>query len=364
MAAKAAIFFTMFVDEANIYVKAGDGGHGCVSFRREKFIPKGGPDGGDGGDGGSVILRATDAIDTLTHFAGHHHWRADNGRPGQGKNKTGKSGKPLDIQVPVGTLVYDADSGILLKDLVEVGQSVRVTKGGKGGRGNTAFAASDHQTPREFETGTPGRERDLRLELKLLADVGLVGLPNAGKSTLLSRISAARPKIADYPFTTLDPQLGIVDLPGYRRFLAADLPGLIEGAHGGAGLGDAFLKHIERTRMIVHLVDVVPPDGKPIDHYHLIRRELAAFSEELAAKPELVVVSKIELTGAPEALAEFRAELDADVLAISAVTGEGLSEMLERAWAFVEEAKRASREIGGAEASRDTGRAGARDVQG
>jgi len=234
----------MFVDEAIIQVKAGDGGNGCVSFRREKFIPRGGPDGGDGGHGGHVYFQAAADKDTLLDFAGRHHWRAENAKHGQGKNMYGADGKDLVIPVPAGTLIYDTDLDLLLKDLNEVGMKVMVCRGGKGGKGNRAFATSTNQAPREFEPGQPGQERNLRLELKLIADVGLVGMPNAGKSTLLSRCSAARPKIASYPFTTLEPVLGIVELSGFRRFLMADIPGLIEGASRGAGLGHDFLRHI------------------------------------------------------------------------------------------------------------------------
>ncbi len=249
----------LFVDEVTIHVRGGKGGDGCLSFRREKFVPKGGPDGGDGGHAGSVFLVAKAGVDTLLDLAGRHHYHAQNGQPGSGANCSGRNGKDLFVTVPVGTLIYDADTGRLLKDLVDDGQQVRVAAGGRGGRGNARFASSTHQAPREFEHGTKGRERTLRLELKLIADVGFVGLPNAGKSTLLSRLTRARPKIADYPFTTRQPYLGIMELPGYRRVVLADLPGLIEGAHEGVGLGDAFLRHVERTRVILHLIDLCPP---------------------------------------------------------------------------------------------------------
>ena len=238
----------MLIDRAEIYVAGGKGGDGCVSFRREKYVPQGGPDGGDGGHGGSVYAAATAGVDTLLDFTGRHHWTADNGQPGMGKDRTGRSAQDLVLELPPGTLIYDRDTGVLIKDLCEPGVRVCIAEGGKGGRGNARFARADHRVPREFEEGTPGVERWLRLELKLIADVGLVGLPNAGKSTLLSRLSRARPKIADYPFTTLQPQLGIVALSDDRRFVLADIPGLIEGAHEGAGLGDEFLRHIERTR--------------------------------------------------------------------------------------------------------------------
>jgi GTP-binding protein len=293
----------MLVDSATIYVRAGKGGDGCLSFRRERGVPKGGPDGGDGGDGGSIYAQATPGIDTLLDFAGRHHWVAGNGQPGQGKQKTGQTGKDIVLELPLGTLIYDNETGVLLKDLNEPDLRVSIAAGGKGGKGNTHFARATHQTPREAEPGTDGEERWLRLELKLMADVGLVGLPNAGKSTLLSRISKARPKIANYPFTTLQPQLGIVQLQGYRRLIVADIPGLIEGAHEGAGLGDAFLRHIERTRIILHLVDVGTQDGtiEPAEAYHTIRQELEKYSPVLAEKQEIIVASKLDLTNAKEA---------------------------------------------------------------
>jgi GTP-binding protein len=262
----------MFIDEAKIQVKAGDGGHGCLSFRREKFIPKGGPDGGDGGAGGSVYFQAVQNLDTLMDFTGKHHWRAQNGRPGSGKNKHGANGEDLIITVPPGTLIYDADLALLLKDLNKAGLKVRICRGGKGGKGNKAFATPTNQAPRTTTPGKKGQERNIRLELKLIADVGLVGMPNAGKSTLISRCSAARPKIADYPFTTTEPVLGIVELSDFRRFVMADIPGLIEGAHNGAGLGFEFLRHIERTRIIVHIVDIMPTVGcDPVENYKAIR---------------------------------------------------------------------------------------------
>jgi GTP-binding protein len=327
------VAFSVFIDEAEVYVRAGKGGDGCMSFRREKFEPFGGPDGGTGGDGGDVILRATPGVDTLLDFKGKHHWKAENGRPGEGKAKTGRSGEDLIIDLPVGTLVYDREIEVLLKDLAEPGETCCIAKGGKGGRGNLAFATATHQAPREWEPGEPGEERNLRLELKLIADVGLVGLPNAGKSTLLSRVSKARPKIAAYPFTTLQPQLGIVELPGERRMVVADIPGLIEGAHEGAGLGDAFLRHIERTRVLVHVVDVCPVDGRsPANDYHTIRQELSKYSPTLAAKPEIVVGNKIDLTDADERIEELAEMLGINVVGISAATGQGVRELTERIW--------------------------------
>ncbi|NLX05977.1 MAG: GTPase ObgE [Phycisphaerae bacterium] len=328
----------MFIDRAEIYVKGGDGGAGCVAFRREKYVPRGGPDGGDGGRGGSVYLEADENLNTLMDLVGHHHWKAEPGRPGMGKNKTGRSGRDRIVRVPPGTLIYDKEADLLLKDLVEPGQRVCVARGGKGGRGNKAFATSTEQAPQEAEPGLPGQERVLRLELKLIADVGLVGMPNAGKSTLLSRVSAARPKIADYPFTTRHPVLGIAELRNHRRIVIADIPGLIEGAHEGSGLGDEFLRHIERTSVLIHLVDILPPAGDPFEHYEVIRGELSKYSPVLAAKPEIVAVNKMDLTDAGEALREFRERLgDERVFAISAVTGHGVPELLEHAYRVVQE---------------------------
>lgn len=330
----------MFVDEARIWVKAGDGGNGCVSFRREKFVPKGGPDGGDGGRGGHVYFETVNDLDTLLDFAGKHHWRAENGRPGQGSNKHGADGQDLVIRVPSGTLIYDTDWNLLLKDLSEAGMRVQVCKGGKGGKGNKAFASATHQTPREFESGKPGQERNLRLELKLIADVGLVGLPNAGKSTLISRCSAAKPKIASYPFTTLEPVLGIVGLSDFRRFVMADIPGLIEGASEGAGLGHDFLKHIERTTIIVHILDIMPMDGSdPVDNYHTIRAELERHSHVLADKPEVIVANKIDLDPDGERLAHVQERLGPDIPAISAATGQGIKELTERLWQKIRDLK-------------------------
>lgn len=331
----------MLVDRAEIYIKAGNGGHGCISFRREKFEPKGGPDGGDGGDGGHVFAVATPGVDTLLDFAGRHHWIAQHGRPGMGKKMAGRQGEDLILKLPQGTLIFDRDSGVLIKDLSTHNEMVRIAEGGKGGRGNARFATSTHQAPREFEEGTPGQERWLRLELKLFADAGIVGLPNAGKSTLLSRLSQARPKIADYPFTTLQPQLGIVELSGHRRFVLADIPGLIHGAHEGAGLGDEFLRHIERTRVIIHLVDVGGEMAAmpPVDAYRTIRNELSKYSPELAAKEELVVANKIDVTGGAEAAKEFSAAIGKPVLTISAVTGKGLPQLTEGLWELIQRAK-------------------------
>lgn len=331
----------LFVDEVVIHVRSGKGGDGCVSFRREKYVPKGGPDGGDGGKGGSVYLQAQAELGTLLELASKHHWRAENGRPGEGSNKHGRNGKDLIVPVPVGTLVYDEESGRLLKDLVEDGQQVVVAKGGLGGYGNLHYVSSTNQAPREFKTGEPARERTLRLELKLIADVGFVGLPNAGKSTLLSRLTRARPKIANYPFTTLEPQLGIVELPGFRRLVLADIPGLIEGAHEGVGLGDAFLRHIERTRVLVHLIDLCPPQGSlaPDDAYHVIRKELSGYSPALASRREILVGNKMDLTDASDMLELLEDELGQKIHGISGVTGEGLRELGELMWDAVREAR-------------------------
>ena len=328
----------MFVDEARILVKAGGGGNGCVAFRREKFVPRGGPSGGDGGHGGSVYLQANPNDNTLLRYRYNREFKADRGRHGEGSNCTGHSGSDMLLQVPVGTLVFDGESNELLADLAIPGQRVLVAKGGRGGRGNQNFAKPWHQAPREFEEGQPGEERHLRLELKLLADVGLVGFPNAGKSTLISVISAARPKIANYPFTTLEPNLGVVNVDGSdgrsvgRTFVVADLPGLIEGAHEGAGLGIRFLRHVERTRLLVHLIDTSDAsDGDPVHAYEVISGELRAFSESLAKKPVIVVATKLDATTDRthlEALREFCGRHGLEFHAISAATGEGVRELV------------------------------------
>jgi GTPase len=331
----------VFVDEAIIHVQAGDGGDGCISFRREKYIPKGGPDGGDGGDGGSIILVADSNKDTLLDFSGRHHWRAKRGQAGMGKKMAGLSGDDLIIQVPPGTLVFDADHQLLLADLDAPEKRVTVAQGGKGGRGNWRFKSSTNQAPRYAEPGTEGQQRKLRLELKLIADIGLVGMPNAGKSTLLRAISAARPKVADYPFTTLDPQLGIVELTGDRRMVVADIPGLIEGAQHGQGLGHAFLRHIERTGIIVHLLDLYPMDGSdPAENYRKIRRELEAFSPALAEKRQIVAANKMDLAIDNDALDRLRRELpDQRIFAISGVSRQGVEDLLEALWRTLREIK-------------------------
>ncbi|MBA7663095.1 GTPase Obg [subsurface metagenome] len=333
----------MFIDEVQIWIKAGDGGDGCVSFRREKFIPKGGPDGGDGGRGGSVYFQTVENLDTLMDFTGKHHWRAENGQPGAGKNKHGANGEDLIITVPPGTLIYDCDLDLMLKDLNKVAMLVRICRGGRGGKGNKVFATSTNQTPRYAEPGKKGQERNIRLELKLIADVGLVGMPNAGKSTLISRCSAARPKIADYPFTTLEPVLGIVELSDFRRFVMADIPGLIEGAHQGAGLGYEFLKHIERTRIIVHILDIMPTIGSdPVENYYAIRHELEQYSEALAQKEEVVVANKIDLDPDAKIVKALKKKLGKKIYPISAVTGAKIKELSELLWEKVKETKAAA----------------------
>jgi GTP-binding protein len=319
----------MFIDEARVHVKAGKGGPGCVSFRREKYVPRGGPDGGDGGDGGSVFLLADPAVDTLYEFSFRHELAAGNGRAGQGKNKTGASAAALEVRVPVGTLVYDEATGLLLRDLDKPGERVCVAAGGKGGRGNRHFATPTQRAPREAEPGEPGQERKLRLELKLLADVGLVGLPNAGKSTLIARVSNARPKIANYPFTTRFPCLGIADVGGYRRLVIADIPGLIEGAHDGHGLGTEFLRHIERTRVLLLVLDAAAVDGTPpAQAYRTLRKELTLYGHALAERPHLVAANKLDLPEARDAIEALRAEVPVEVHPISAATGEGLPALL------------------------------------
>src|SRR5271165_287898 len=282
----------MFVDRVILYVKGGDGGRGACSFRREKYVPRGGPDGGDGGDAGSVLVRAVAGADSLADIVNRKHWRADNGGNGGSDNSHGKKARDLVIPVPPGTLVIDRDRGHVLRDLKAAGDEVNVARAGRGGRGNKAFATATNRAPREFQPGTPGEERWLILELKVIADAGLVGLPNAGKSTLLSRLSRATPEIADYPFTTKHPNLGLVTVGGERAFVLADLPGLIEGAHTGVGLGHEFLRHVERTRVLVHLVEPLPADGSdPLENYRTIRRELELYREALATKPEIVALS-------------------------------------------------------------------------
>jgi len=324
----------MFVDEAKIRVKAGDGGNGCMAFRREKFVPRGGPSGGDGGRGGDVIMESSERHNTLVHFRFNPEYKAERGRHGEGSNKTGREGANVVLKVPVGTIVYDETTGELVHDFSRPDERIVVARGGRGGRGNARFATSTHQAPREHEEGHPGEERVLRLELKLLADVGLVGYPNAGKSTLISRISAARPKIADYPFTTLEPNLGVVvvgDPPEETSFVVADIPGLIKGASQGAGLGTQFLRHIERTRLLVHLVDVSEASGRPdpAQDYEVITGELANFGAGLDVKPTIVVASKIDAVNKDKLakLKRYCKRKKLELFPISAVTGEGIEEL-------------------------------------
>ena len=320
-----------FVDEAKIIVRGGRGGDGCVNFRREKYVPKGGPDGGDGGNGGSVILVADRNLNTLVDLSHVPEFRAGSGRPGMGKKMHGKSGKDVIIRVPVGTVIRHAETGGIMRDLVKHGDRLVIAQGGKGGRGTKRCATSTNRAPRQHEEGREGEARKVYLELKLLADVGLVGMPNGGKSTLLSRISKARPKIAPYPFTTISPYLGIVRAGEYESFVMADLPGLIEGAHEGAGLGDEFLRHIERTRIIVHMIDIAPPAGpEPHKAYRIIRKELAEYSRSLAEKREIVVANKMDLPGAEENLARLREKIDAEVIGISAATGKGIKDLMRK----------------------------------
>jgi GTP-binding protein len=330
----------MLIDQATIFVRSGKGGDGCISFRREKYVPKGGPDGGDGGKGGDVILIGDRSLSTLLPLTPRPHYRAKNGMQGMGKQMHGSDGDDCIVPVPPGTLVFDKDTGDLLADITEHGQTYIAAAGGKGGFGNEHFKSSTNQTPREATPGEPRIDRTLLLELKLIADIGLIGLPNAGKSTMLSAVSRATPKIADYPFTTLAPHLGIAELPGERRLIFADIPGLIEGAAEGAGLGHDFLRHVERTRLLVHLVDVRPIDGSsPRDNYRAIRKELMDYSAELAEKPEILVLNKIDLIPADErdsAIRRLRAELNIPsnepVVAASGATGDGARELLEMCW--------------------------------
>jgi len=318
-----------FIDEAMITVQSGNGGKGCVSFRREKFIPRGGPDGGDGGKGGDIILSTSSRKRTLYQFRYQKHFKAENGAHGQGKQKTGKNGRNLTIELPPGTLVIDADTGYLIKDLVNTGETFVILKGGRGGQGNAKFKTSTHRTPRFAQPGEPGETRTLTLELKLLADVGIIGLPNAGKSTLITAISSARPKIANYPFTTLTPSLGVVQTDWAEPFVVADIPGLIKDAHQGTGLGIKFLRHIERTRILVHLIDVssIDPDD-PLHQYHTINQELAMYDEKLVQKPQIVVLNKLDLPGTRKTAEIFQSAVkEKTVTFISALTGQGLEQL-------------------------------------
>ena len=324
----------MFIDEAKIRVKAGDGGNGCMAFRREKYVPRGGPSGGDGGHGGDIWMESSERHNTLVHFRFNPEYKAERGRHGEGSKKTGRDGEGIVLKVPVGTIVYDEDTGERVHDFSRPDERVVIARGGRGGRGNAQFATSTHQAPREHEDGRPGEERNFRLELKLLADVGLVGYPNVGKSTLISVISAARPKVADYPFTTLEPNLGVVlagDKGKEESFVVADIPGLIEGAHTGSGLGTQFLRHIERTRLLVHLVDVSDSSGRAdvVKDVEVIRGELASFGAGLEDKPTLMVASKIDVAN-PEKLKKLKqwaTRKKLKLYPISAVTGEGIEKL-------------------------------------
>ena len=339
----------MFIDEATIRVKAGDGGDGCVAFRREKFVPRGGPSGGDGGRGGDVIMESSERHNTLVHFRFNPEYKAQRGRHGEGSNKTGREGEDILLKVPVGTIVYDAESGEKVHDFSSPDDRIVIARGGRGGRGNAQFKTSTHQAPREHEDGRPGEERTLRLELKLLADVGLVGYPNVGKSTLISRIPAARPKIADYPFTTLEPNLGVVavgDAPNEISFLAADIPGLIKGAHEGAGLGTQFLRHIERTRLLVHLVDISDSSGRPdpVKDFEVIMEELRSFGAGLEAKPVILAASKSDVANRSKLtkLKRYAKSHGLEIFPISAVTGEGVEKLKYAMAEKVEEVRRAA----------------------
>ncbi len=324
----------MFIDQATIYAKSGDGGNGCVSFRREKFVPKGGPDGGDGGAGGDVILVADEALSTLLDFQFRRHLRAQRGGHGEGSHRHGRRGGSLVVPVPVGTVVKDADTHELLADLVRHGQRVVVARGGRGGRGNARFATATRRAPRQAEPGAPGEERRFQLELKLLADVGLVGLPNAGKSTLLSQVSAARPKIAEYPFTTREPYLGVVALADGTSFVLADIPGLIEGAHRGAGLGHEFLRHVARTRVLIHVVDVTAPGRDPLADFEVVNGELWQYDVALRTRPMLVALNKIDQLITPSHVEVIAATLTSkgyQTYAISALTGDGVAGLMQAA---------------------------------
>ncbi|HOK79446.1 MAG TPA: GTPase ObgE [bacterium] len=321
-----------FVDEARIWIKAGDGGSGCIAFRREKFVPKGGPSGGDGGKGGSVYFRACNNVKTLREYYYHRHFKAESGKPGEGNNRTGADGKDMILKVPPGTVVIEIREGekeVILADLDRDGAQVLAAKGGKGGKGNASFKSSTNQTPRIATPGEPGEEKFIKLELKLIAEVGIIGYPNAGKSTLLSKISNARPKIAEYPFTTLNPNLGVVVVDNERQFVAADIPGLIEGASSGAGLGLKFLRHIERTKVLVHLIDLSLPDVAK--RYHNIRNEIGCYDVTLLEKPEIVVGTKIDLPVSHNNIRELE-KITGRYFLISSVTNEGINTLLEEIW--------------------------------
>ena len=331
----------MFIDRAKIHVQGGDGGNGVTAFRREKFVPRGGPSGGDGGRGGDVILVADSSLNTLLHLRYNPRHIAERGLHGEGSNRSGHTGADLIVRVPVGTQIFDATTGDLLHDLSEDGAQWLAARGGRGGFGNAHFATSTNRAPRYHQDGSKGDELDLQLELKLLADVGLVGFPNAGKSTFISTVSAARPKIADYPFTTLEPHLGVVDLGDFRTFVIADIPGLIEGAHAGAGLGDRFLRHIERTKLLLHLVDVSSVSGRDaVSDYETVNRELASYNADLATRPQFVVATKIDALDEPERLESLKRSAEEDqkpFFAISSATNEGVRDLVQAMAAKLDE---------------------------
>jgi len=330
----------MFYDRAKIYVKGGDGGNGCVAFRREKYVPEGGPWGGDGGRGGDVIFRGDEGLRTLVDFRYQRHYKADRGQHGQSKGMHGRGAEDSVIRVPLGTVIREEESNLQLGDITSNGQEVVVARGGRGGRGNIRFASSYNKAPTLAEKGEPGEERQLILELKLLADVGLLGYPNAGKSTLISRVSAARPKIANYPFTTLTPNLGVVSLGEGESFVVADIPGLIEGAHTGVGLGHFFLRHVERTKLLVHMLDGAGTEGRdPLNDFQIINQELAMYNEALATRPQVVAVNKMDLPGSEENLARIEDALagEYEIFPISAVTGAGVPELMHRVSALLKE---------------------------
>jgi GTP-binding protein len=338
----------LFIDRTKIRIAGGHGGNGVTAFRREKFVPRGGPSGGDGGRGGDVWLEADESLNTLLHLRYNPEHIAERGRHGEGSNRTGREGVDTTVRVPVGTQVYDAQTGELLYDFTRSGERWLAAQGGRGGFGNSHFATSTNRAPRYHQEGSPGEERELQLELKLLADVGLVGFPNAGKSTLISTISAAKPKIADYPFTTLEPHLGVVDLGEYRTLVVADIPGLIEGAHEGAGLGDRFLRHVERTKLLLHLVDVSSASGRDtVSDYETINRELKAYDQQLAERPQIVVATKIDALDEPERLERLRERVERDgraFYAISSATREGVRELINASARMLDEINGAAEE--------------------
>jgi GTPase len=330
----------MFIDQAIIRIQAGNGGHGCVSFRREKYVAKGGPNGGDGGNGGDVVILGQTQVTTLLDFNRRPEYAARSGQPGTGSNRTGKTGEDLVLNVPLGTTIYDDNTGLQLRDITKDGQSVIIAHGGRGGRGNARFKSAENQAPRIADAGEPGEQRVLRLELRLIADIGIVGLPNAGKSTLLGKVSAARPKVSNHPFTTLSPNLGIVELDDFTRFVVADMPGLIEGAHNGKGLGDEFLRHIERTRALLHLVDVSPQaTTDPIEAYETVREEIRLYSPALVTRPVLVAANKLDMPGSEERAQELEDHLGQEVIHLSALAGVGLPPLLWKLKALLDTAQ-------------------------